>query len=198
MSYAARSYRRRKNTLDSTVVDVAQSIFLVGPMGSGKSAVGRQLAKALKLEFVDSDTEIENRTGVDISYIFEKEGEAGFRAREREVLAELTARAQIVLATGGGAVLEPDNRACLAERGTVVYLRASVAQQLARTRSSRHRPLLVDRDPQKVLRELMQIRAPLYEEVADVIVDTGGRRVSAVVDDIRTRLKTLATTALKK
>ena len=168
---------------------LAQNIFLIGPMGSGKSAVGRQLAKSLKLEFVDSDTEIEKRTGVDIAYIFDKEGEAGFRDREREILDELTGREAIVLATGGGAVLEPDNRTRLAERGTVVYLRTSVAQQLERTKSSRHRPLLVDRDPETVLTDLMKIRAPLYEEVADLTIETGGRRVGAVVNEIRARLK---------
>lgn len=174
------------------------NIFLIGPMGSGKSAVGKQLAKELLLEFVDSDTEIEQRTGVDISYIFEKEGEAGFRAREREAIGELTERRAIVLATGGGAVLEPDNRRQLADNGTVVYLRATIAQQLERTRHTRHRPLLMERDPETVLAELMEIRAPLYEEIADFVVDTGGRRVNAVVSEICRKLKKLNAAALKK
>ena len=166
------------------------NIVLVGPMGSGKSAVGKQLARDLNLEFVDSDTEIEKRTGVDISYIFEKEGEAGFRIREREIIAELAGRQAIVLATGGGAVLEPDNRQLLTESGTVVYLQTTIEQQLERTRHTRHRPLLLEGDPETVLTELMQIRAPLYEEVADVIVKTGGRRVGAVVTEIRKALGT--------
>lgn len=164
------------------------NIFLVGPMGSGKSAVGKQLARGLGLDFVDSDAEIEKRTGVDIAYIFEKEGEAGFRAREREMIAELTKRDAIVLATGGGAVLESHNRRLLTEFGTVVYLQTTIEQQLERTRHARHRPLLLDRDPETVLTELMQERAPLYEKVADLTVSTGGRRVSAVVHEIRKAL----------
>jgi len=167
-------------------------------MGSGKTAVGRQLARELDLDLVDSDAEIEKRTGVDISYIFEKEGEAGFRVREREMIAELTGRDAIVLATGGGAVLDPDSCRLLAECGTVVYLRTTIAQQLERTRHTRHRPLLLDRDPETVLTELMQTREPLYEEVADLTVSTGGRRVSAVVTEIRTALGHDDPTPLKK
>ena len=127
------------------------NVFLVGPMGSGKTAVGRQLARKLGLKFVDADAEIEERTGVDIPYIFEKEGEAGFRRREREVIEELTAREGLVLATGGGTVLDPDNRDRLRERGRVVYLRTSVDQQLARTRRSAHRPLLRTANPRETL-----------------------------------------------
>ncbi len=174
------------------------NIVLVGPMGSGKSAVGKQLARELDLDFVDSDAEIEKRTGVDISYIFEKEGEAGFRVREREMIAELANRQGIVLATGGGAVLEPDNRHRLTDCGTVVYLQTTIEQQLERTRHTRHRPLLLDRDPETVLNELMEIRAPLYEEVSDVTVKTGGRRVGAVVSEIRKALVNYDSTALKK
>jgi len=157
-------------------------------MGSGKSAVGKQLARDLGLDFIDSDAEIEKRTGVDIAYIFEKEGEAGFRIREREMITELAKRDAIVLATGGGAVLEPDNRRLLTKCGTVVYLETTIEQQLERTRHTRHRPLLVDRDPETVLTELMEVRAPLYEEVADITVKTGGRRVGAVVGEIRKAL----------
>ena len=120
-----------------------RNIYLVGPMGSGKSAVGRRLATLLDLKFVDSDAEIERRTGVDIRYIFEKEGEARFREREREVIAELTALEDVVLATGGGAVLDPRNRERLKSTGTVVYLQASVDTQLDRTRRGRNRPLLL-------------------------------------------------------
>jgi len=166
----------------------AENVFLVGPMGSGKSAVGRQLAARLGLGFLDSDVEIEAATGVDIPYIFEREGEAGFRLREREAIDALTARPRVVVATGGGAVLDPDTRARLRSRGCVVYLRTSVNQQLARTRRSGHRPLLRNPDPLGSLQRLMQVRAPLYEETADLVVDTDGRKVSAVVDDIVRRL----------
>jgi len=168
---------------------VAGNIFLVGPMGSGKSAVGRRLAGRLGLEFVDSDAEIEARTGVDIPFIFEREGEAGFRARERDVLDELTARDRVLVATGGGAVLDAGTRERLRGRGCVVYLRTSVGQQLARTRHGDRRPLLRTGDPRAMLEQLMQQRAPLYEQTADLTVDTDGRRVGAVVDDIAARLE---------
>jgi len=162
----------------------AENIVLVGPMGSGKTAVGRQLAARLGLAFVDSDVEIQARTGVDIPYIFEREGEGGFRARESEVLDELTRRERIVLATGGGAVLDPANRSRLHDRGCVVYLRTSVDQQLARTRRSGHRPLLMNSDPRGTLERLTELRSPFYDEVADLTVDTDGRRVRTVVEEI--------------
>jgi shikimate kinase len=166
----------------------AENVFLVGPMGSGKSAVGRQLAVRLGLEFIDSDAEIEAATGVDIAYIFEKEGEAGFRVRERDVLDALTGRARVLVATGGGAVLDADTRERLRSRGCVVYLRTSVNQQLARTRRSGHRPLLRNPDPLGTLERLMQVRAPLYEETADLVVETDGRKVRSVVDEVVRRL----------
>ena len=166
----------------------ADNLFLVGPMGSGKSAVGRMLAGRLGLAFVDSDAEIEARTGVDIAYIFEQEGEAGFRVRERDVLDELTARHGVLVATGGGAILDPETRERLRSRGRVVYLRTSVNQQLARTRRSGHRPLLRNPDPLGTLERLMQVRAPLYEESAHVTVDTDGRKVKSVVEEILRRL----------
>lgn len=160
------------------------SIFLIGPMGSGKTAVGRQLSRMLDLEFIDSDVEIEARTGVDIPLIFEKEGEAGFREREREAIDALTAREGIVLATGGGAVLKPANRENLSQRGCVVYLQTSVDQQMERTRHGRQRPLLYTSDPKARLRELLAERLPLYESTADLIVSTDGRRVQAVAEEI--------------
>ncbi|HEX7374655.1 MAG TPA: shikimate kinase AroK [Steroidobacteraceae bacterium] len=163
---------------------MSRNIFLVGPMGSGKSAVGRRLARDLDLEFIDSDEEIERRTGVDIAYIFEKEGEAGFRLREAEVIADLTGRAGVVLATGGGAVLDPGSRERLRSRGRVVYLRTTIEQQLARTRHNADRPLLNNDDPRGTLVRLMAIRAPLYDEVAWITVDTDGRKVKTVVDQI--------------
>jgi shikimate kinase len=166
----------------------AENIFLVGPMGAGKTAVGRQLAARLGLEFIDCDAEIEARTGVDIPLIFEKEGEPGFRVRERDVLDELSGLSRVLVATGGGAVLDPDTRARLRSRGCVVYLRTSVNQQLARTRRSGHRPLLRNPDPLGTLERLLQVRAPLYEELADITVDTDARKVRSVVDEIARRL----------
>lgn len=165
------------------------NVFLVGPMGSGKSAVGRQLARRLGLEFVDSDDEIVARTGVDIAYIFEKEGEAGFRARESDVIDALTLRDNMLVATGGGAVLDPVNRQRLRDRGRVVYLRTSVDQQLTRTRRSDSRPLLNNPDPRGTLVRLMEHRAPLYAEVAEITVDTDGRKVRTVVDQICRELR---------
>jgi shikimate kinase len=160
------------------------SVFLIGPMGSGKTAVGRHVARALGLPFHDSDAEIERRTGVDIPYIFEREGEAGFRQREREALEALTALEGIVLATGGGAVLLPENRRTLAERGRVVYLKTSVSQQADRVRHGRHRPLLATGDHAARLGQLMDLRAPLYAEIADVTVSTDGRRVTHVAEQV--------------
>jgi shikimate kinase len=166
-----------------------RNIFLIGPMGSGKTAVGRHLARLFRFSFVDSDADIEARTGVDISYIFEKEGEAGFRVREREAIERLTRLEGIVLATGGGAVIEADNRRVLAERGVVVYLETSVEQQLERTRHARHRPLLKDTDPEEKLRELMLRRAALYAEIANIKVATDGRRVQLVAEEIHAELR---------
>ena len=165
------------------------NVYLIGPMGSGKTAVGRRLAAMLGKEFLDSDAEIERRTGVDVRFIFEKEGEARFRERERDVIADLTALEGVVVATGGGAVLDPSNRARLASTGTVVYLEASVDTQLQRTRPSRNRPLLMTGDPRAVLERLMSIRRPLYEEIANVRVDTTGQRVKAVAASVRELLE---------
>jgi shikimate kinase len=168
---------------------ISRNIFLIGPMGSGKTAVGRQLARQLKMEFVDSDAEIEHRTGVDIPYIFEKEGEEGFREREREVIDSLTQLTNIVIATGGGAILRPENREHFSARGTVVYLQTGIEQQLERTRHGRQRPLLYTDDPEAKLRELMSLRLPLYESLADITVSTDGRQVRAVTDEIIEKLK---------
>ena len=162
----------------------SENLFLIGPMGSGKSAVGRQLARRLRLEFIDADAELESRTGVDIAYIFEREGEPGFRAREKDLLDELSRRNGVVVATGGGAVLDAETRKRLRERGRVVYLRASVDQQLARTRHGTHRPLLNNTDPRGTLERLMTVRAPLYEEIAEIVANTDGRKVATVVEDV--------------
>ncbi|MEJ1966161.1 MAG: shikimate kinase AroK [Gammaproteobacteria bacterium] len=166
-----------------------QNIFLIGPMGSGKSAVGKYLSRLVRAPFIDSDTEIERRTGVDIPYIFEKEGETGFRQRERETLDALTAEGPMVLATGGGAVLLPENRATLSQRGCVVYLKTSVAQQVYRVKHARNRPLLNNVDPGEKLEQLMRERAPIYEALADVTVSTDGRRVRSVAEDIMRALR---------
>lgn len=167
------------------------NVFLIGPMGSGKSAVGRQLAKLLHLDFYDSDAEIESRTGVNIPYIFEREGEPGFREREREVIDSLTQLTNVVIATGGGAILLEQNRECLSGRGIAVYLRAGIQQQLDRTRHGKHRPLLYTDDPETRLRDLMAYRAPLYESLAVIIVDTDGRQVRSVADEIAQRVISL-------
>jgi shikimate kinase len=161
-----------------------KNIFLVGPMGAGKSAVGRQLARTLHLSFVDSDDEVESRTGVDIPFIFEKEGEAGFRKRESAAIDDLTKMDGVVLATGGGAILSPDNRSHLGGRGLVVYLYTTVAQQVARTEKGRQRPLLESGDPRDILEALLLERDPLYRDVADLVVETDGRRVHAVANEI--------------
>ena len=168
------------------------SIFLIGPMGSGKTAVGRHLARLLRLSFYDSDSDIVQRTGVDIPYIFEKEGEAGFRVRESETLDRLTQLSGIVLATGGGAVIRVENRRWLAERGTVVYLKTSVEQQLRRTRHGGHRPLLKNADPEARLRELMAQRAALYEEIADITVSTDERKAQSVAQQIQQEIRRVA------
>ena len=163
-------------------VDVPGSIFLVGMMGAGKTSVGRVLAKRLQKMFYDSDHVIEDRTGVKIPVIFEIEGEAGFRVRESAVVDELTALRDIVLATGGGAVLGEKNRDRLRTRGTVVYLRASVRDLLNRTRHDKNRPLLRAADPRARLTELYEKRDPLYREVAHLTVDTGSQSLTSLVN----------------
>jgi shikimate kinase len=150
------------------------SVYLVGPMGAGKTTIGRQLSELLRLEFVDSDHEIEARTGANIPWIFDVEGEEGFRAREEAVIDELTQRRQIVLATGGGVVMREPNRRHLHERGVVVYLLTPVAVQMDRTSRDRNRPLLRTPDPRRRLTELMELRDPLYRETAHIIMPTEG------------------------
>lgn len=145
-------------------------IFLIGPMGSGKTTVGRHLARRLKMDFVDLDHEIQARCGVQVSVIFDIEGEAGFRRRESELLDELTQRDHIILATGGGSVINPDNRRMLSERGLVVYLRTSVDQQLNRLERDKQRPLLQAPNRRQRLRDMAENRNPVYEGCADLIV----------------------------
>lgn len=154
-------------------------------MGVGKTTIGRQLARSLHREFIDCDREIEHRTGVRIALIFEIEGEAGFRERESQMLDQLTRRQHIVLATGGGAVIRPENRRMLSERGVVVYLRAPLALLVERTARDRQRPLLQNTDPRSKLAALLAEREPLYREIADLIVNTGHRTVRHIVNEIR-------------
>ena len=165
------------------------NIFLVGLMGSGKTTVGRLLAKRLGLKFIDSDQEIEARTGATISWIFEIEGEDSFRQREVDTINELTARKGILLATGGGSVIRPENREVLKKRGIVIYLRASVTNILKRTQHDRNRPLLQTEDRRAKLEALAKEREPLYQEVADIIVDTGRPNVHAMVQSIANQIK---------
>ena len=167
------------------IPSAVHNIFLVGPMGSGKTTIGRQLAKSLRLEFCDSDREIEQRTGAAVALIFEIEGEAGFRNREAQVIDELTRRDGMILATGGGAVLREENRRCLAERGFVVYLRAPLDLLVERTSRDRNRPLLHNTNPRERLAQLLHEREPLYRGVADLIIDTGHRTVRQIIHQIR-------------
>jgi shikimate kinase len=165
------------------------SLFLIGPMGVGKSTIGRMLASSLGKPFFDSDREIEVVTGADIPWIFDVEGEAGFRVREEKMIDALTQRNNIVLATGGGAILSARSRANLRSRGTVIYLKASLAQQFERTSKDRNRPLLQTADPMTRIRELMKIREPLYIETAHITVDTSRRGPRTVVLEILRRLQ---------
>jgi shikimate kinase len=160
------------------------NIYLIGPMGAGKTTIGRLLAKALNVRFIDSDREIEQRTGVCIPMIFEYEGEEGFRRREAEVLAELSCEDGVVLATGGGSILLPKNREILRERGFVVYLQCSVEKQLERTHKDSNRPLLKTQNPRQTLQELLRVREPLYRGLADLIVDTGTHSSRSAVRQI--------------
>jgi shikimate kinase len=168
---------------------VAGNIFLIGMMGAGKTSVGKLLARDLGKQFLDADHVLEERTGVRIPVIFELEGEAGFRARESALLEELTAMRDIVLATGGGAVLKAENRALLAARGTVVYLRAAATELWNRTRHDRNRPLLQTADPLGRLNQLYAERDPLYRETAHLIVESGSQSLKALAAKLEQRLE---------
>lgn len=171
-------FRRRKPK------PTKENIFIIGPMGAGKTTVGHLLAKALRCPFYDSDKEIEVKTGATIPLIFELEGEEGFRKREISVIDELTQLFPIVLSTGGGAILNPENRQHLKARGKVVYLSTSIDQILNRTAHDRNRPLLQTGNPRAKLEEIMSVREPLYREIADVVVATDKHKVRDVVNEI--------------
>lgn len=165
------------------------NIFLIGPMGAGKTTIGRQLARRLKMEFFDSDRVIEERTGADIPLIFEKEGEQGFRKRETAIIDELSSMHNIVLATGGGAVLDKTNRDNLVKRGTVFYLNSNLESLLERTHKDKNRPLLhAEESPEVILTRLMQQRDPLYRETADHIIDTSSNSIRGIIQAIIERL----------
>lgn len=168
-----------------------RNVFLVGPMGSGKTTIGQRLAAQLGLEFHDTDQVIQDRTGVDIGLIFDIEGEEGFRERESRVLDELTAKSGVLIATGGGAVLRESNRDLLRQRGTVVYLKASVDQQLSRLRYDKTRPLIQQDDREGKLAELAQVRDPLYAELADLTFPARNRSVETSVERIVAALQQL-------
>jgi shikimate kinase len=170
----------------------SDNIFLIGLMGAGKTSVGRLLARRLGKQFVDCDHEIERTTGVRIPVIFEIEGETGFRARESRMLADLVQRSDIVLATGGGAVLAEENRRLLSEGGTLVYLRATPHDLWQRTRHDRNRPLLQTENPLGKLTTLFAERDPLYREIAHVVIDTGNQSVSSLAHRLEQKLAQLA------
>lgn len=160
------------DSLPSKEFETLPNVYLVGPMGAGKTTVGRHLAELLGREFLDSDHEIERKTGATIPWIFEKEGEQGFRGRETTVIDELTARQNLVLATGGGVVTQAPNREFLKQRGIVIYLYTPVEIQLQRTYRDKNRPLLQVENPEKKLKDLLEARDPFYREVAHYIIET--------------------------
>jgi len=164
----------------------AMNVVLVGPMGSGKTSVGRRLACVLKRDFFDSDFEIVARTGVAIDHIFDVEGEEGFRQREISMLSELCEIPNIVIATGGGIIIKPENRELLKRDSFVVYLSSSIKQLVSRTARSKSRPLLErSTNREKTIRELVEKREPLYQEVADVVIDTTGKKLYAIINEIK-------------
>jgi shikimate kinase len=167
-----------------------RNIFLIGPMGAGKSTIGREIADRLHLEFFDSDQEIERRTGADIAWVFDLEGEEGFRKREETVIEDLSEKQGIVLATGGGSVISTNVRNKLSARGIVVYLETTIDKQVARTQRDRRRPLLqTSEEPRTVLENLAVERNPLYEEIADVIVKTDDQSAKVVAHNIIDKLE---------
>lgn len=165
-----------------------QNIFLIGPMGSGKTTIGRQLATRLDRKFYDSDREIEKSTGVDVALIFEIEGEEGFRLRETKMISELAKKQKSVIATGGGSVLSEENRACIKQNGKVIYLKSSQEKIFERTFRDKKRPLLETEDRMATIKELLEKRGPLYEEIADLIICTDHRPINQIINKISQKL----------
>ncbi|MDX2503938.1 MAG: shikimate kinase AroK [Gammaproteobacteria bacterium] len=164
------------------------NIILIGPMGAGKTTIGRQIARLFKFDFFDSDREIEQRTGASIPLIFELEGEEGFRRREQEVISQLCNKTHIVLATGGGAVLKKENQLALKRSGTIVYLCAGIDDLLARTAKDKNRPLLQTDNPREKLQTILNEREPIYRELADIILKTNKMTVHMAVKELTARL----------
>ena len=190
MRFAAQQVQAARQFRTIVDMNVSGNIILVGLMGAGKTTVGRQLARMTGKTFYDSDHEIEARTGVRVATIFEIEGEVRFRARECAMIRELAQLNDVVLATGGGAVLHPENRAVLVRSGTVVYLRAPIDDLLARTQFDKNRPLLSTADPRAKLEALFAERDPLYREVADVVIDTSRQHIGALAQRLLAKLST--------
>ena len=167
----------------------SDSIILIGPMGSGKTSTGRILAKEMDFNFLDTDEEVVERTGVSIAYIFDVEGESGFRQREHKALMKFLDNDKMVIATGGGIITHDKSRAILQDQKRVVYLKTSIEQQIERAKVSDKRPLLIDTDPASILQELMLTREPLYEEISDIKIDTDERTPSEIALEIIDRLR---------
>jgi len=165
-----------------------QSIFIVGPMGAGKTTIGKKLALYLDRQFVDTDHLIVNRSGADIPWIFDIEGEQGFRRREAQICDEISREPSLVVATGGGIVLDPNNRQALASRGIVIYLKASIDELVERTSKDKNRPLLKTPDPRATIESILKEREPLYEEVADIVIDTQGSNSRNTINKILNQL----------
>ncbi len=166
-----------------------QNVFLIGPMGVGKTTIGKMLAKDLGLQFIDTDQEVERRAGADVSWIFDVEGEEGFRTRETNVLDDLTQRSKVLLATGGGSILKPENRRFLYSRGVVVFLDTTVEMQLKRTEKDKKRPLLQNGNPRETLTRLKAERDPIYQELADIKITLGDSNSRKVVNTIIRKLE---------
>jgi shikimate kinase len=159
-------------------------LLIIGPMASGKSTIGLKLANRLNLDFVDTDQQVEDRAGAEISWIFDIEGESGFRIREEEVLKEVCLNDEIVISTGGGIIIEKNNRKLISESGVVIYLEVSIQTQLERTLVDKSRPLLDNKDKEQTLKNLKKQRTPLYEEIANITIEAGDRSNNQVVEEI--------------
>jgi shikimate kinase len=169
----------------------SENIILIGPMGAGKTTLGKILAKKYQLDFVDCDKEIEDLAGAKIPLIFEYEGESGFRKRETYVLEQLCNKKGLLIATGGGAVLKEENKKIMRSKGIIVFLNATVKTQYHRTKKDKNRPLLKDGNPKEKLAELYKVRLPVYQELADITINANRNSIRTVIEDIQNKLKAL-------